>query len=102
MEAIQEFKVMTNTYDAQFGRTGGGTVNTTIKSGTNRLHGSLFEYLRNSLLDANTTQNNQVGAPRGKHITNQFGGTAGGAIRKDKDFVFLSFEGFRERVPFRW
>ncbi len=100
MEAIQEFKVMTNTYDAQYGRTGGGTVNTTIKSGSNRLHGSVFDYLRNSLLDANTTQNNQVGAPRGKHITNQFGGTAGGPIRKDKDFYFASFEGFRERVPF--
>src|SRR5579872_390872 len=100
MEAIQEFKVMTNTYDAQYGRTGGGTVNTTIKSGANRVHGSAFDYLRNSLLDANTTQNNQVGAPRGKHITNQFGGTAGGPIRKDKDFYFVSFEGFRERVPF--
>ncbi len=100
MEAIQEFKVMTNTYDAQFGRTGGGTVNTTLKSGTNNWHGSLFEYMRNSILDANTTQNNRQGAPRGKHITNQFGGTAGGPIRKNKDFVFLSFEGFRERVPF--
>jgi len=100
LEAIQEFKVMTNTFDAQYGRTGGGTVNTTIKSGANRVHGSLFEYLRNSVLDANTTQNNQVGAPRGKHITNQFGGTAGGPIRKDKDFYFASFEGFRERVPF--
>jgi len=100
MEAIQEFKVMTNTYDAQYGRTGGGTVNTTIKSGANKLHGSAFDYLRNSLLDANTTQNNEVGAPRGKHITNQFGGTVGGALRKDKDFYFVSFEGFRERVPF--
>ena len=100
MEAIQEFKVMTNTYDSQYGRTGGGTVNTTIKSGSNRLHGSAFEYLRNSILDANVTQNNRVGAPRGKHITNQFGGTLGGAIRRDKDFVFVSFEGFRERVPF--
>lgn len=100
MEAIQEFKVMTNTFDAQFGRTGGGTVNTTIKSGKNKLYGSAFEYLRNSRLDANTTQNNIVGAPRGKHITNQFGGTVGGAIRKDKDFFFASFEGFRERVPF--
>jgi hypothetical protein len=100
MEAIQEFKVMTNTYDSQYGRTGGGTVNTTIKSGSNRVHGSAFEYLRNSILDANWTQNNRVGAPRGKHITNQFGGTLGGAIRRDRDFFFVSFEGFRERVPF--
>lgn len=100
VDAIQEFKVMTNTYDAQFGRTGGGTVNTTLKSGGNEYHGTLFEYMRNSVLDANTTQNNLVGAPRGKHITNQFGGTVGGAIRKDKDFFFVSLEMFREIVPF--
>jgi carboxypeptidase family protein len=100
VDAIQEFKVMTNTYDSSIGRTGGGSVNTTLKSGGNTPHGTLFEYVRNSVLDANYTQNNQVGAPRGKHITNQFGGTYGRAIRKNKEFLFLSFEGFRERVPF--
>ena len=100
VDAIQEFKVMTNTYDAAIGRTGGGSVNTTLKAGTNQIHGTMFEFVRNSVLDANYTQNNQVGAPRGKHITNQFGGTMGAPIRKNKDFVFLSFEGFRERVPF--
>lgn len=100
MDAIQEFKVMTNTYDASIGRTGGGSVNTTLKSGSNAWHGTAFDYLRNSVMDANYTQNNQVGAPRGKHITNQFGGTLGGPVRKDKDFFFASFEGFRERVPF--
>ncbi len=100
VDAIQEFKVMTNTYDAAIGRTGGGSVNTTLKSGSNAIHGTLFNFIRNSVFDANYTQNNQVGAPRGKHITNQFGGTGGGAIRKDKDFVFFSFEGFQERVPF--
>lgn len=100
VDAIQEFKVQTNTYDAQVGRTGGGSVNTTIKSGSNVWHGTMFDFVRNSILDANYTQNNQVGAPRGKHITHQFGGTLGGALRKDKDFVFFSFEGFRERVPF--
>jgi hypothetical protein len=100
VDAIQEFKVQTNTYDASVGRTGGGSVNTTLKSGSNTWHGTLFEFMRNSVLDANYTQNNLVGAPRGKHITNQFGGTLGGTVRKDKDFVFGSFEGFRERVPF--
>ena len=100
VDAIQEFKVMTNTYDAAIGRTGGGSVNTTLKSGGNTPHGTLFEYMRNSVLDANYTQNNQVGAPRGKHITNQFGGTFGMAIRKNREFLFASFEGFRERVPF--
>src|SRR5258708_6763701 len=82
VEAIQEFKVMTNTYDAQYGRTGGGTVNTTLKSGSNAWHGSLFEYFRNSLLDANVTQNNRVGAPRGKHITHQLGAPPRGKLRK--------------------
>lgn len=100
VDAIQEFKVMTNTYDASIGRTGGGSVNTTLKSGSNAFHGTMFEFLRNSELDANYTQNNQVGAPRGKHVTNQFGGTLGGAVRRDRDFFFASFEGFRERVPF--
>ncbi len=112
VEAIQEFKVMTNTYDAQFGRTGGGTVNTTLKSGTNDWHGSVFDYMRNSVLDANTIQNNKIlfdpstspgsraAAGRGNHIVNQFGGVVGGPIRKDKDFIFFSFEGWREVVPF--
>ena len=100
VDAIQEFKVQVNTYDAAIGRTGGGSVNTTLKSGSNAIHGTLFDFIRNSVFDANYTQNNQVGAPRGKHITNQFGGTIGGPIKKDKDFVFFSFEGFRERVPF--
>lgn len=100
VDAIQEFKVEINKYDASQGRTGGGSVNTTLKSGSNAWHGTLFEFLRNSVLDANYTQNNLVGAPRGKHITNQFGGTLGGKVRKDKDFIFASFEGFRERVPF--
>lgn len=100
VDAIQEFKMMLSTYDAQYGRTGGGTVNTTLKSGTNKWHGTLFDYVRNNIFDANTTQNNRVGAARGKHITHQFGGTVGGMVRQDKDYIFISFEGFRERVPF--
>ena len=99
LDAIQEFKVMTNTYDAQYGRTGGGTVNTSLRSGSAKWHGTLFEFMRNALLDANSTQNNLVGAPKGKHITNQFGGTGGGPIRRGRDFIFASFEGFRERLP---
>lgn len=100
VEAVQEFKVMTNTYDSQYGRLGGGAVNTTVKSGTNDWHGDVFEYFRNSALDANTTQNNRVGAGRGKHNQHQFGGVIGGAVRKNKDFIFGSFEGWREVVPF--
>ena len=99
MEAIQEFKVMVNTYDAAIGRTGGGSVNTTLKAGSNNWHGSLFDYMRNSILDSNYTQNNRAGQPLGKHITHQFGGTVGGPLRKGKDFIFASFEGFRELIP---
>ncbi len=100
VDAIQEFKVMVNTYDSSIGRSGGGSVNTTLKSGSNAFHGTLFNFMRNSIVDANFTQNNAAGNPRGKHITNQFGGTLSGYIRKNKDFFLLSFEGFRERLPF--
>jgi hypothetical protein len=100
VEAIQEFKVMVNTYDAQYARTGGGNVSTTLKSGTNEWHGSVFDFWRNRILDANTRQNNASGQRRGFRNQHQFGGVVGGPIRRDKDFVFFSFEGFRERVPF--
>ena len=102
VEAVQEFKVMTNTYDAQFGRFNGGLVNTTLKSGNNEYHGSVFEFFRNSVLDANTTQNNRVGAVRGKHNQHQYGYATGGPIpgRKNKDWFFTSLEGWREVIPF--
>lgn len=100
LESVQEFKVMTNTYDAQYGRFTGGIVNTTLRSGTNDWHGNVFEYFRNAVFDANTTQNNQVGARKGKHNQHQFGGILGGPIRKDKDFVFGSLEVWREVTPF--
>lgn len=99
-DAIQEFKVLTNTYDSQYGRSGGGWVSTILKSGSNGVHGTAFDYWRNTVLDSNTTQNNRLGASRGKRNQHQFGGTVGFPIRKDKDFLFLSFEGWREVVPF--
>jgi hypothetical protein len=100
VDAIEEFRVLTNTYDAQYGRTGGGTVITTLKSGGNKWHGLLFEYFHNAVFDANTTQNNQTGLGRGKHNTHQFGGAIGGPLKHDRDFAFFSFEGFREIDPF--
>src|SRR3954447_11996258 len=60
VEAVQEFKVMTNTYDASYGRFGGGVVNTTIKGGSNDFHGDVFDYFRNAVLDANRTENKQT------------------------------------------
>jgi hypothetical protein len=100
VEAVQEFKVMTNTYDSSYGRFGGGVVNTTLKSGTNNWHGDVFEYWRNRIMDANSFQNNVQGLPKGFHNQHQFGGVVGGPVRKDKDFVFVSFEGWQEVVPF--
>lgn len=100
IESVHEFKVMTNVYDSQYGRMAGGVVNTTIKSGTNQWHGDVFDYWRNSIFDANTIQNNAIGRGRGRHNQHQFGGVVGGPIRKDKDFLFASFEGWREVVPF--
>ena len=100
VEAVQEFKVQTNTYDAQFGRFTGGVVNTTLKSGTNGWHGDVFEYFRNRVMDANLVQNNRIGASKGPHNQHQFGGVVGGPIRKDKDFIFYSQESWREITPF--
>lgn len=100
IEAVQEFKVMTNTYDAGYGRFTGGVVNTTLKSGTNQWHGDVFEYFRNAVFDANLTQNNLIGAKKAKHNQHQFGGIAGGPIRKNKDFIFYSQESWREVTPF--
>ena len=100
VEAIQEFKAVTTAYDASYGHEAGGVVNFTIKSGTNNWHGDVFDYLRNSVFDANYFQSNFAGQPRGRHEVNQFGGVLGGPIRKDKDFLFLSFEGWQEAIPF--
>ncbi len=100
VEAVQEMKIMVNTYDSQYGRSGGGHVNTTLKSGTNGWHGSVFDFWRNRILDANTRQNNAAGAARGFRNQHQYGGVVGGPIRRDKDFVFFSFEGWQERTPF--
>jgi carboxypeptidase family protein len=100
VEAVQEFKVMTNTYDSSYGRFGGGVVNTTLKSGTNSWRGNVFDYFRNAVFDANYFQNNATGQPKPKHNQHQYGGIFGGPIRKDKDFLFTSFEGWTERIGF--
>jgi hypothetical protein len=100
IDAIQEFKVSTTTYDASLGHEAGGAVNTIIRSGTNNWHGDVYDYFRNAVLDANNFGNNVAGAPKGNHQQNQFGGVFGGPIRKDKDFLFASYEGWQEVIPF--
>ena len=101
VDAVHEFKIMTNTYDAQYGRAGGGTINTIIKNGTKDFHGTAFEFWRNDILDANTFQLNASKTPRQRHNQHQFGGTLGGPVPKmGKDtFFFVSFEGWREILP---
>ena len=96
-DSIQEFRVLTNTFDAEYGRNSGSVVNVVTKSGTNQWHGDVYEFFRNKVLNSkgyfNTTkpQFNQ----------NQFGGTFGGPIKKDKTFFFASYEGrrIRQGVP---
>ncbi|OLD28067.1 MAG: hypothetical protein AUJ04_02445 [Acidobacteria bacterium 13_1_40CM_3_55_6] len=101
VDAVHEFKIMTNTYDAQYGRAGGGTINTIIKNGTKDFHGTAFDFWRNDVLDANTFQLNASKTPRQRHNQHQFGGTLGGPIPKigKNTFFFLSFEGWREILP---
>ena len=91
-DAVQEFRVITNNYDAEFGRFAGGVINILTKSGTNQLHGSLFEFLRNTNLNANTWN----AATKPPLHRNQFGGSVGGPIRKDKTFFFGTYSGLRQ------
>lgn len=94
-EAIQEFTVQTSIPPAEFGRAGGAIVNTAIKSGTNEIHGSAFDFLRNSQLDATPT----FASSKAPFRRNQFGGTIGAPIRKNKIFVFGDYQGFRQATP---
>ncbi len=100
-DAIQEFKVQTSTYDASYGRNPGANVNIVTKSGTNQFHGSLFEFFRNEALNANTFFYNRdnPASKTNKQVLkqNQFGGTIGGPIKKDKLFFFGSYQGTRQR-----
>ncbi|HEY8409839.1 MAG TPA: TonB-dependent receptor, partial [Pyrinomonadaceae bacterium] len=97
IEALQEFKIQTNAYSAEFGRSSGAVVNATIKSGTNNIHGSLYEFLRNDALDANNFFSNALGAPKPVRKRNQFGSAVGGPIVKHRTFWFADYEGLRER-----
>src|SRR5262245_37191112 len=97
VDALEEFKVQTSTYSAEFGRSSGGVVNIQIKSSQNALHGNGFEFLRNDALDANDFFNNKNGLAKPPYRQNQFGGTFGGPIRRDKMFFFGDYQGGRIR-----
>ncbi len=93
VDAIAEFRILTHTATAEYGGTSGSTTSVVTKSGTNQLHGSLYEFLRNDVLDARNFFSKAV-EPLKQH---QFGGTVGGPVRKDKLFLFGYYEGFRNR-----
>ena len=92
-DSIEEFRVITNNFDAEYGRNSGAVVNVVTKSGTNQLHGSFYEFFRNDVL--NSKAFTFTPAPKPGFKQNQFGGTLGGPIRKDKTFIFGSYEGRR-------
>ncbi len=97
IDALAEFKVQTNDYSAEFGRSAGAVLNASIKSGTNQVHGSAWEFLRNDKLDAANFFENAGGIPRGEYRQNQFGASVGGPIWRNKTFFFGDYEGTRIR-----
>src|SRR5450759_5015141 len=108
VDAVQEFNMMSNMYDSQYGHTGGGIMNVVLKSGTNTFHGTAYEYMRRTSLDANTFQNNAILKPRPTHYLDQYGFQVEGPIRipvllkKDapiKLFFMGAFENYREGTP---
>lgn len=124
VDAVGEFKIITNSYDAQYGRTAGGVVNVQIKSGTNQFHGSLYEFYRRNWLDSNYLFSNARGIPAGRfkkadgtlvaaeHFLDQYGGVVDGPVRlpkrlfgplgydgRDRTFFLFNYEGYREGTP---
>jgi len=97
VDAIQEFKVLGANYPAEYGRSLGSVLNVVYKSGTNSFHGSAYEFFRDSAFDANSYFSKLAGQPLGDYRRSQFGGVAGGPIRRSRTFFMTSYEGLRER-----
>ncbi|MBI4905404.1 MAG: TonB-dependent receptor [Acidobacteria bacterium] len=95
VEAVEQFKSTTNAYSAEYGRAGGGVLNVTTRSGTNKFHGTLFEYFRNDKLNANDFFSNKNGVGKTPLRWNQFGGNLGGPIVRNRVFFFANYEGSR-------
>lgn len=98
-DAVQEFQVSTNGYAAEIGRAGGGVINVITKSGTNEIHGAVFEFFRDKALNANSWENNRARLPKRNYHFNQFGGNIGGPIMKNKAFFFFDYDGQRNSEP---
>jgi hypothetical protein len=99
VDALQEFRIQTSSYAPEFGRTPGGQISLATRSGANTYHGSVFEYFRNDVLDANDWFANRASLPKGKERQNDFGGIFGGPLIRNKSFFFFSYEGLRLRQP---
>jgi hypothetical protein len=106
VDAVQEFKVQTNSFDAEYGKTSGGVVNVSLKSGSNAFHGTAYEFLRRGAMDANTYQNNYANEAKVGEKQDEYGGSIGGPViipklynGKDKSFFFVNAERYREDLP---
>ena len=102
VDALQEFRIQTSTFAPEFGRTPGGQISIVTRSGTNQFHGTVFDYLRNDIFDANDWFNgytNDPPLPKAEERQNDFGGTLSGPILKNRTFFFFSYEGLRLRLP---
>jgi Carboxypeptidase regulatory-like domain len=106
VDALQEFKIQTSTYAAEYGRQPGGQISIVTRSGTNQFHGSLFDYVRNDVFDANDWFANQTNQPKPPERQHDFGGTVGGPLvmpgvydGRNRSFFFVSYEGLRLRLP---
>jgi outer membrane receptor protein involved in Fe transport len=98
-DAVREFQVNSNAYSAEFGRAGGAVINVVTKSGTNDPHGSGFWFIRDKAMNANNAINEMRGLPKSPYHFDQFGGTLGGPIRKDRHFFFFNYDGQRNETP---
>ena len=96
VDAVEEFKVMTHNFAAEYGHAAGTIVSATLKAGTNQYHGAVFEFVRNDVFDANNFFTNRAGLPRTPFHQNQFGGTIGGPILHNRIFFFVDYQGTRE------
>jgi hypothetical protein len=99
VDAMQEFRIQTSSFAPEFGRTPGGQISIVTRSGSNVFHGTLFEYFRNSVLDARSWFVNLNGLAKPEERQNDFGGVFGGPVFKDRTFFFFSYEGLRLRQP---
>jgi outer membrane receptor protein involved in Fe transport len=98
-DSVKEFQVNSNSFSAEYGRAGGAVINVVTKSGTNELRGSVFEFYRDKALNANSAINELNNRPKSPYHYNQFGGTLGGPLRRNRDFYFFTYDGQRNTQP---